>query len=364
LPAIQGILEGLEVQYPEASGIKDNAAFGVEIYSITYKTKYKNEEVTASGLVCIPFAQQEFPVVSFQNGTNTKHASAPSVNALNFNYLLLEIMASNGYVICIPDYIGFGASAGQLHPYYQKESTTDAVIDMLKASRELLLEEGILAGSNGNFYLMGYSQGGWATLGVMDEFENSSPGEFNIVGVSCGAGAYDLIAMSNYVLNQDTFPGPLYLPYFVYSEQVYGALTEPLETYFKQPYAGRIPMLFNGTYSNGEVNSQLNDTISKLLTDDLINNFNTSATFASLRTALIHNSISGWNTTIPVRFYHGTADLDVPPSQSLNIYNQFIGSGSASQLVQHIEFTGRTHETGVIPWGIATIEWFNELETQ
>jgi hypothetical protein len=362
LQSIQTMLAPLEPLYPQASGIKNNAAYSVQVVSINYKTHYKGEEITASGLVCIPLADAEFPVISFQNGTNTYHGNAPTANPLNYNYLILEAMASNGYIILIPDYIGFGASSDKVHPYYQKETTTTTVIDMMHACSELVNDKKVLAKIADRTYLMGYSQGGWATLSVLEEIEKGDHPDIKVTAASCGAGAYDLMAMSDYVLALDTFPGPLYLPYFVYSEQVYGALTDPLDKYFNQPYADRIPGLFNGTLTNDEVNVNLNDTISRLLTAEMLANFSTGTEFQDLRNALTENSVAAWPVAAKIQFFHGTSDINVPPIQSRMIYESFIALGADPARVTLSPLEGMNHGTGVVPWGINTINWFNELE--
>jgi pimeloyl-ACP methyl ester carboxylesterase len=362
LQSIETLFSPLESVYPQAAGIKEHADYSVQIISITYKTKYNGSDINASGLVCLPLESSEFPIISFQNGTNTLNDYAPTADPMNKNYLLLEAMASNGYIILIPDYIGFGASSDLVHPYYQKESTCSSVIDMIHACNELLQDGTILAKSNGGYYLMGYSQGGWSTLAILEELEKNGQSDIHVSATSCGAGAYDLMAMSDYVLGLETFPGPLYLPYFIYSEQVYGSLTDPLDKFFNQPYAGVIPELFDGSYSNSEVNANLNDTISRLLTADLIENFSTGADFQTLRNVLTENSVFAWQADSRLQFYHGTSDLNVPPAQSRDAYDSFIDAGSDPEKVTLIEMDGLTHETGVISWGISTINWFNELE--
>jgi hypothetical protein len=364
LQSIETMLAPLEPLYPQAAGIKEHADYSVQVFSMNYKTHYRGEEITASGLVCIPLSDAKFPVISFQNGTNTYHGNAPTANPLNYNYLLLEAMASNGYIILIPDYIGFGASDDKVHPYYQKETTASTVIDMMHACSELVQDKKILAKTADRNYLMGYSQGGWATLSVLEELEKGDHPDISVTAASCGAGAYDLMAMSNYVLALDTFPGPVYLPYFVYSEQVYGALTDQLDKYFNEPYAGRIPGLFDGTHTNGEVNENLNDTISRLLTPGMIQNFASGTEFQDLRNVLTENSVSSWPVDAQLRFYHGTIDINVPPVQSQMIYDDFIASGADPSRVSLLPLEGMTHETGIIPWGINTINWFNELEAK
>lgn len=361
--AIVSLLGPLESEYPGATGIKEHAQYSVQIYSITYKTTYKTETITASGLVCLPDADGAFPLISFQNGTNTAHANAPSVNPINYNYMLLEAMASNGYILLIPDYIGFGASADKIHPYYEKESTVKSVIDMIKAVQELVNEKPITANTNGTTYLMGYSQGGWATLSVLEALEKSDQG---IVAdaASCGAGAYDLTAMSEWVMALETFPAPHYLPYFVYSELDYGAITDPLTRFFNEPYAAQIPELFDGSYENDQVNSQLNDTISALLTADMLANFKTGSDYAQLRNALVKNSVTAWNPQALIRFYHGTADVNVPPEQTSLMASRMLDAGGDPVGGVELTLEGMNHETGVIPWGIQTINWFNELENK
>src|SRR3990172_9067460 len=252
LPAITALFESLGTEYPGASDILAQAQHSVQVFSITYKTQYKGSGITASGLVCLPLTGEQFPVISFQNGTNTLDANAPSADPLDYKYLLLQAMASNGYIMLIPDYIGFGASEELVHPYYNRTATDIVVVDMMHACGELVEQQDILAKSNGRYYLMGYSQGGWASLSAHDAIENGGLSSLEIVASSCGAGAYDLMTMSSYVLDLETFPGPLYLPYFIYARQQYGTLMDPLDKFFKEPYAARIPVLFDGSYSNSE----------------------------------------------------------------------------------------------------------------
>ena len=348
--------------YPDAVPIVNNTAYGVDVYKITYNTVYKGAAILASGLVCLPQSEDSFPLISFQNGTNTLKSDCPSENPTNFYYTLMEYMAGNGYIIAFPDYIGFGASAQYLHPYYEKETTDRAVIDMIRACHELLEEKDIQVNFNGEHFLMGYSQGGWATLSGLKNIEANYKTTIPVKASSCGAGAYDMMAMSDYVLAQKVFPGPLYLPYFIYSQQQSGAHNEPLSKFFNEPYTSRIPVLFNGTYSNTQVDTQLNDTISVLLKSSMISEFSSGADFAQLRSLLIKNSVTAWLPTSKINFYHGSADLNVPPEQSQIIYNSFVNLGVGQDKIQLINLPGTDHEFSLMPWGLKTINWFNELK--
>jgi hypothetical protein len=164
-------------------------------------------------------------------------------------------------------------------------------------------------------------------------------------------------------MQKNTYPGPLYLPYYIYSHQQYGILNDPLQKFFQEPYASLIPELFNGSYTSEQVNYQLTDTIPKLLTANLIENFNTSDDYYELRSDLVSNSIDAWQESSLLRFYHGNADDNVPVEQSETIYNNFISMGIDPAAIEYIEMDSLNHETALLPWGISTISWFNQLKS-
>ncbi len=359
---IKNLLNGVMTDYPEVIELINNTNYDVEIYSIEYKTTYNGKEIIASGLICMPVAAENFPILSFQNGTNTSHANAPSINITNPLFAMLQSLAGNGYIILIPDYIGFGSSEDILHPYYVKTTTNSAVIDMMYAAQEFIDKYSTGANYNDKYFLMGYSQGGWATLAALEEIEANHASEFEVEATSCGAGAYDLMEVSDYIFHLDTFPSPLYLPYYIYSHQQYGSLDDPLTKFFQEPYASRIPDLFDGSHSNANINSQLTNKVSSLLLTDLIENFSSSPDYEALRSDLKVNTIEAWAASSLLQFYHGTADMNVSPSESQNIYSGFIDLGLGSS-VQLIEMDGKNHETGLLPWGINTFIWFNEIKT-
>jgi hypothetical protein len=141
-------------------------------------------------------------------------------------------------------------------------------------------------------------------------------------------------------------------------------LTDPLDKYFKLPYAGKIPVLFDGSYSNDEVNAELTDQIADLVTDALRLNFETGQDFSKLRERLAENSIIAWNTDTKIHLYHGTADQNVPPEQSQSLYQNFMIAGADPYTVEYFDLFDKDHGSGVMPWGIATINWLNDLENK
>jgi pimeloyl-ACP methyl ester carboxylesterase len=356
---IKYMLTGMNNSFPGIDSLSGEVKHDIDVYRITYNTTWRGSSKLASGLVCVPTDEGSYPLISFQNGTNTLGSNAPSVNPSDPLYTLIQSMASHGFVVAIPDYLGFGASATMLHPYYDKVSTTQSVADMIQASLELLNDTKIKAKSNGKTLLMGYSQGGWATLATLKQLEDKYAGKIDVQAASCGAGAYDINAMSADVLSQTYYPSPVYLPYFIYSKIIAGDILNPLTVFFKEPYAERIPRLFNGSFSNGDVNAELTDTIASLVTDALRTEWQTASTFSSLREAMTTNSVQAWNAGALLRFYHGTADDNISPQQSAGIYEHFLSAGVSSSRVTLIPIPGADHSTGLIPWGVSTMLWFD-----
>ena len=347
----------LQTAYPDIASLADNISYDVRVYSISYKTTFMGEQIIASGLVSIPDEEGSFPVISFQNGTNTCHSNAPSVNYNNALYSLLSINAGNGFIIALPDYIGFGESEEYLHPYFHSESSNQTIRDMILAVEELTdYSKGISVSKE--LYLMGYSQGGWATLSVLKDIEQNNLEDYSLVSASCGAGAYDLIDFTHYVLNLDTYPNPFYLPYYIESRRQNGFINDPLGLYFKEPYASAITGLFDGLLCNSELNSYLTNDITELLTDHLISDFDTSDDFIAMKNELLASSVSPWKLNTPLMITHSNGDQSIPIKQSSDLYNNLIDAGTLENDLVFLEINDIDHNDAIIPWGINTLNWF------
>jgi pimeloyl-ACP methyl ester carboxylesterase len=343
--------------YPELQTIIDNLQHGVEVYKITYKTKFKGNEIIASGLVSVPLTSDSYPLISYQNGTNTLHSNAPSVNPDYELYQLLEFVASTGFIVSVPDYLGFGSSANMYHPYYDRKSTVESATDMLWAVKELANNYLQVTPKN-DLYIMGYSQGGWATMQLQKYIEENYPTEFKLKASACGAGGYDVRYINDYILAQTEYPMPYYIGYIFNSYINLGDITNPTTDVFKSPYSERILTLYNGTKSGEEINAQLTSKIADLFTSEYRSGVNTNPKFASVINSLSKNSIAAWKTNVPTMILHGTADNYVPPQVSTNIYNDFLAKGVPAGTVTLVPIQGAGHNSAIIPSGVASINWF------
>jgi pimeloyl-ACP methyl ester carboxylesterase len=346
---ISGFLDLAVLSYPELAGIKSYIESGIDIYRMVYSTTIEDMEIEASGLVCVPGTPGEYPVLSFQNGTNTLLANAPSLNVTDLSYTLIESISSMGFIVVIPDYPGFGNSEEIAHPYLIAEPTVRAVVDMFYALSE--------AGSTrfpgitikNEYYLLGYSQGGWATLTLHKALELDYNMDFNLSGSVCGAGSYNMSELFISIIGSDTYPMPSYLGYIINAYSEYNQFTNQVSDILNEPYATRLSSLYRGILSLGQINNQLTTSISGLFKQEFLTGISSSPDYASVREALVNNSISPWNSEKPLLFVHGENDTHVNVSATETMYSAMIGAGTSASICEKIIFPGLDHGDGVVP---------------
>ena len=355
---IKPVFEALEDQYPDMDGISSKVRYGVWVYRVNYKTTYGGHEVEASGLVAVPMSSGSFPLLSFQNGTNTLHSKAPSVNINDNLFSVLQLVSSTGFVVTLPDYLGFGASSAMYHPYLHKASTLTSVTDLHRATRELLQKLGTNTLAR-ETYLMGYSQGGWATMALKQAMETTLSAEYNLKASSCGGGPYNLTAISNHILSQTTYPMPYFLAYMIDSYILSGEITLRHSDFFNSPYSGEgvISSLFDGTHDADYINGQLSTSVSTLFKKEFLDQRVTGEKYAGLRSALERNSVKPWKTTTPTLIIHGQADTFVPVSSSEAMVNGFTEAGVSVGVVTYLPFPALGHQEAILPWGVKSLKW-------
>lgn len=342
------------------SSLTTDVAYNIDVYTYNYPLEYQGNTITASGLVCVPVSSgKSFPVLSFQHGTIVAYNEAPSVAYSYINQISLSMVASLGYVMVIPDLIGFGKSTDYFHPYLSKQAHIDAVIGMLTSIKDL--PDGTLSGAsvNDSLFLAGYSQGGWITLATMDYLENQNSSNWNLIGTACGAGPYNPEQLMNYVLAQDVYPKPFFLAYVLIGYMNDGTLSNSLATYFKEPYASTVTGLFNGLNTGTTIDAGLTTSTHQLFNESLFN-YSQDASYLELKNAYEANKVEAWQNETPLLLLHGEMDTYVPITISDSIYQQFIEKGSTQITYQPIPLND--HNTAAIPAIAIAIEWFQNLK--
>ena len=336
-----------------------NAKYNVTKYKISYKTLNLNGElIQASGLVSIPNkrASKTSPIISHQHGTIFTQEYIPSKNSGVYTHT--TSLASLGYILSEPDYLGYGDSAYLKHPYVHSKTLASSSVDMLRATMQFLEQKNIA--NNGQLFLMGYSEGGKSTLALQREIEKSLTSEFQITASVPSAGPYDMEFFADYVMNSSEMFYPAFNMWALYAfHDIYnlGSISDVVNS----KYVDVINNSFNGDISGPDINAQLTQKTSDLLLPEYILAYQNGGA-QKTKAALRENNDFNWTPKVPTVLFHGKDDLSVPYQNSLNAYNKMVENGSTSvQLVDcDTSFSSTNHENCYFPSVNYTIGFFSD----
>lgn len=338
--------------------VSANIHCGVSIYKITYNTTFTSRQIKASGLLLLPTdLTHPLPVLSIHNGTTFLKSEAPSV-WIEEEYTGFEYFAASGYITIIPDYIGYGESSEEYHPYYDADSSATCVIDLLLAVQEYLILHGIPF--NKKLFLTGYSEGGYITLATLRKLEQHNETIFEIAAVAAGAGGFDLFSMlASLSTGHTKHIQPAYIAYLIMAYVKVYQWNKPLSYYFKEPYASVIPELFCGKHDKQYINDRLGTDLGKLFNPLFYSNL-TGAGEMELKKALLANSLSNWCPVAKLNLYHAVADEVIPYQNTEYTYQRFLYNGAKN--IQFFPLKSTTHNSALIPMLEHVKPWFDSLK--
>ena len=308
-----------------SQGSSITAEYDVSLYKIIYETLdgYGNTSL-ASGVIGIPEdSDHAFGMVSWQHGTVVKRNSVSSVSGFN---LLSMILSSAGYVYVEPDYLGLGVSE-DFHPYCLNTPSANTVIDMIRSARNFCHDSDNIQ-LNEQLSLIGYSEGGYATLAAQKMMEEEYPDEFNITISLPMAGPYDMSGTMVDVMlnNSEPYGKPYYLPYVLLAYIEYYDLGE-LADFFLPEYAEMLPIWFDGYHSDSYIDDQLPNPPIEILLPELIQEFEVNQNHF-LRNYLRANDLLDWAPQSLTYLFHALADELIPFENAQIAYESFIANGS------------------------------------
>lgn len=327
------------------------ARFPIRVYMLTYTTlNTDGKEITASGALLVPVTAQALPLLSYQHGTirPDEEGRAPSYYSTGSEvWSVVSVLASTGYIVSAPDYIGYGASKALPHPYEHAASLASASVDMMRAAREFCEQQKV--GMNKKNFLLGYSEGGFATLALHKLLEEKHAAEFAVTASAPGAGAYHKTAFASYILNSDK---PLdFLSTYVWVLDTYNrvySINRPLSFYFNQPWAAQLQA---NPFS--AVPSQPKQLFTAGFRAGVLDN-----TDASMAAAFRDNDIHDWKPKAPLALFHGTADDYVPFFNSQNAYNAMRARGATQVELRPIQ--GGNHFTSVAQYTLEALGFISQ----
>lgn len=171
----------------------DGAPLGASAYRVLYRsTGVHGEPIAVSGVIVVPAGPapaEGRPIVAWAHPTTgVVPRCAPSEAHFVFQTMMgLRDMVRHGYIVAATDYPGLGTEGP--HPYLVGDSEARAVIDAVRAARQV---PGAQAGDR--YTVWGHSQGGQAALFTGMLAANYAP-ELHLLGVAAAAPPTDLKAL-------------------------------------------------------------------------------------------------------------------------------------------------------------------------
>lgn len=335
--------------------------YGVNVYRVIYESlNNQNNVIQASGLILLPVGDTcGAPMVSWQHGTELKKDDVFS--NLRGEWVIGVIAAATGYASCMPDYHGMGYGDG-FHPYQHAHTEAQSVIDLLRVCKDFAPQNDVEL--NGQLFLMGYSQGGHATMATHKEIQELYPNEFTVTASAPMSGAYDLSgAQFDMVAAFEPYSVPGYLPYLMkgYNVAYADTLFSSYDEVFKVPYNTTIPPKLTGEYNIGAVNNVMPAVPREIIDSTYSANFFADS-LHPFRIALKENDVYKWVPNTWMRISYCTSDEEVSPQNALNAYNYMIANGATKvSIAMRSETLG--HFQCAQPSVLYAKIWFDSLAT-
>lgn len=275
--------------------------------------------ITLSGKVILPKGQRPKRLILVSHYTVCSNKEAPS-NCFSLEGILVKL----GYGLIIPDYIGYGVTAQEVHPYLVMDLTARNVVDMYLAVRPWLDVIG-MAPEERELILMGYSQGGATTMAVQHLIETEycytdMDDYIPLHRVFAGGGPYDVKATYERFVTTDTASYPVAVPLVLQGMIKGNKLQMEMSDMMQSWLCDKMDEWINSKrFTSAQINKLIGTRVThKLLTDEAMDQ--KSDKVAELYKAMTINSIISydWVPEAAVYMMHSMDDETVPYTNAAN----------------------------------------------
>lgn len=310
----------------------------LDMLRIRYRTRDTGGQlITVSGTIVLPrHLSGARPMISIQHGTTyIKQPSATyrmvsdsGIGGVGYLDPLGFVLAGLGYVVLVPDYIGYGITSNLMHPYLIADSLGGTVADMIRASRAVLARQNVR--TDGKVFLAGYSEGGYATMAAQKVIEARYP-DIRLTAVAPMAGPYDLATTARRLIRSGVaYSRPEYLP-FVIKAYLETYNLGGLDTVFRSAYVGPIRRFFAKNSSDEEGSSLFPQQIDRLFRADALAAYQGNGQ-TELKRRIQENTLLGWTPRAPMALFHCEGDDQVPVANATAAQQAFRRRGVAVEL--------------------------------
>ena len=277
----------------------------------------QGDSLLVSGRVYLPKYRILNGIIVANHYTMTADEEVPSNRiSMEMVYLL------KGYAVIMPDYVGYGLSRDELHPYLHWRSAAQTAVDLLNCMPELLDYYGYSYPKD--VVVTGYSQGGAVALGVarMIEENHHQENDWTVRKLYAGAGPYDPAGTYLFSMERNEMGIPAAIPLIVMGLNDAYELGFTLDEFFLDPLLSNYEdWVVSKEYTVGQINQLMGSTImSELMTEDALTLDSPQADM--LYEVLLWNSNVGYDLQAPAYFLHSLEDEVVPLLNSINLEEQ------------------------------------------
>lgn len=297
-------------------GAADHLGSGVTAYRIVYNMPFpEGGSGPASGLLLVPDKRADsLTLVSYQHGTLGSKDQAPSLYSRRGReaYVVGTTIAAlaKGYIVALPDYLGYGTSAAAFHPYIHRSTLASASLQLLRAVRDFAADQRIPV--RHSILLAGYSEGGYATMALHKMIDEDAAGEFRVAASYPGAGPYDIASTALHVLQLDETTSPVFLMSYAWVTVTYNkmhGINAPLSAYFTADNIRAAEGIAAGDFSASS--AAIDPNPAKLFRAEFRKSM-ADGTHQQMMTALKDNNVHDWKPSGKVTLYHSPDDQWVP----------------------------------------------------
>lgn len=297
----------------------------------------QGDSLLVSGRVYLPKRRYLNGIVIANHYTMASNVEVPS------NMLSMEsVFAMKGYAVIMPDYVGYGLSREEVHPYLHWRSAAQTAVDLLNCMPALLQHYGYSYPTD--VVISGYSQGGAVALGVarMIEENNSKSSvqdsqlpSWTIRKLYAGAGPYDPAGTYLYSLERDTMGIPAAIPLIVMGLSNAYDLGFELNDFFLEPLLSHYEdWVLSKEYTVKQINDMMGSVVmSDLMTPESLDTNNPLADM--LYEVLLWNSNVGYDLQAPAYFLHSVDDEVVPLINTENLIAEMPNDERISYDIDH-----------------------------
>jgi pimeloyl-ACP methyl ester carboxylesterase len=271
------------------------------------------------------------------------------------------VAASLGYIAALPDYVGYGDSSSTFHPYQHASTLASATVDMVRAARKFLSLPAVSVTLNGQLFLTGYSEGGYATLATQKLME-SLPTEFTITASEPGAGSYDMTNTAITTMNESVLAEPANVAFSVKAyDTIYGL--NRIASIFQTPYVDVVNTYFDGSHDIHTISMKLTSVPASLFNTQFLTDFRGSGETA-VKAVIAENDIYNWAPKSPTRLFHGVDDEIVPYANATTALDTMTANGATDVSLQQCDAGNgvpTTHGNCKLPYLRDVVSYFGSL---